>query len=278
VFARVSINPRAPIVCYKGEIITQQEHDHMSPLPQYAFDFTMHLSLHINADDNGNEGRYVNDCFGRIWEKGRSDSSAANASYLICWDETAQIPVLFIVAKDKQIAEGEEIVVDYGSHFWNPLMHELIKRHSRFLCRSRQITAMLASDLASQGVVPPPEPTWADLLKDYDSHIYRSVPYGALCDWELDREEEEVAKETDVECILKKRVMPFGTQYLVKWSNFDYSHNSWVHEGDAPREMVADFEAGLQAELGQGGGIVPKTRRQSALQFEPVEKKLKKSL
>lgn len=79
--------------------------------------------------------------------------------------------------------------------------------------------------------MPPPEPSWSDLLKDYDSHIYRSVPYGAVSDWELDRDDEqEVAKETDVECILQKRVMTFGVQYLVKWSHFDYAHNSWIHE------------------------------------------------
>lgn len=48
----------------------------MSPLPQYAFDFTMDLSLHINADDNGNEGRYVNDCFGRMWEQGKVTQSS----------------------------------------------------------------------------------------------------------------------------------------------------------------------------------------------------------
>jgi hypothetical protein len=87
----------------------------MSPLPQYAFDFTMDLSLHINADDNGNEGRFVNDCFGRVWDRGRVDSDAANARYHICWDDTNQIPVLFVVAKERQIAQGEEIVVDYGN-------------------------------------------------------------------------------------------------------------------------------------------------------------------
>jgi hypothetical protein len=137
----------------------------MSPIPQYAFDFTMDLSLHINADDNGNEGRYVNDCFGRMWERGKTDTSAANANYLICWDDTNNLPVLFIVAKDKQIPEGEEIVVDYGSHFWNPLMHELLKRHSRYLCRSRQINAQLKADLLARGYHAPVEATLPELLK-----------------------------------------------------------------------------------------------------------------
>ncbi len=261
VFARVSVPAHAPILCYKGEIITQQEHDAMSPLPQYAFDFTIDLSLHINADDNGNEGRFVNDCFGRMWERGKADSDAANASYHICWDDTNAIPVLFVVAKDKYISPGDEIVVDYGSHFWNPLMHELGKRHAKFYCRTRQINEQLVADLRSKNISVPEENHWPDLLTSGDTFIYRPLPPGATPDWEM--EQEECAnQEMDVERIVDKRVMPFGVQYLVKWESFDWSHNTWTHARDAPADMVAAFEAKL-AGLDDG---TPQTRRKAKSQ------------
>jgi hypothetical protein len=98
-------------------------------------------------------------------------------------------------------------------------------------------------------------------VQDPDSYIYRNLPSGAMLEWELDRADEEIAKETDVQCILEKRVLSFGVQYLVKWRDFDWSHNSWIHASDTPSDMVAEFEESLAA--AKEDNFAPKTRFRS---------------
>ena len=255
IFAKAKIRAEEPIVCYKGEVITQREHDHLLPLPQYTFDLGLDLSLHINADDNGNEGRYVNDCFGRVWEAGSTDAASANARYLICWDDIHGIPVLFIMAGPKGICRGEEIVVDYGQYYWNPLMQELTRRHARFYANSSQIIEQLQNDLRQNHNIRVPEPLgWSELLRHgEESQVFRTLPKLAVRDYQL-ATTDDTADTVDVHIdhILEKRVMPFGVQYLVQWQGYDWSHNTWKHAADLPPAEVLECEqlfeqrAGLQ--------------------------------
>lgn len=248
IFARVHFSEGAPIVCYKGEVITQREYDKMAS-PQYSFDFGLEFSLHINADDNGNEGRYVNDCFGRNWDPNKADEDVANAHYLVCWDENHNIPALFIVAK-KPIARGEEIVVDYGKLYWNPLMHELGRRHAREFCKTMQICKQLEEDLLAKRIPLPPELHWPALATHPEGQKYRPLPVGAMVEEGGSDGELPEHVEAEIEELVDKRVMPFGVQYLVKWAKYDWAHNTWAHEADLPDNLVQQFEMSLLAKSG----------------------------
>lgn len=249
VFATSSFQANSPILSYKGEVISQREYDADSGR-QYSFDFGLSLSLHIDACENGNEGRFVNDCFGRVWEPGRQDSEAANANYTVCWDFGYNMPVLFIVAGPKGVSKGEEVVVDYGKLFWNPLLHEMGRAHARFYCITSQINSILEEDLRSKGVRVPRYKTWPEVLSRPEGQVYRPLPmsapsYESFEEIALQSEEEYV--EVGVEQIVDKQVTPYGVLYLVKWENFDVTRNSWLHAQDLSPEMIDAYEM-LQSE------------------------------
>jgi hypothetical protein len=44
-------------------------------------------------------------------------------------------------------------------------------------------------------------------------------------------------------------------QYLVKWEDYDWSHNSWIHKDDLPEEVIQQFE------LQQNAGVEDQSRR-----------------
>ena len=262
VFARSFIGVGTPIVCYKGEVITQYEFDSMK-YPQYTFDFGMDLSLHINADDYGNEGRYVNDCFGRVWGN-KEDSEVANAQYVVCWDSLYSIPVLFI-ASTRNISKGEEVVVDYGKDtYWNPLLHALGKKHADYYVRSLQVVHSLEAVLEEHKIPLPRRKHWKELLECPEGKLYKPLPPNAAT-ITIKSQEDEESSEVEVEQLVAKREMPFGTQYLVKWKNFDWSHTTWSHERELPPLLVSDFESvNKKQKLGNNNRNINGTTRSAA--------------
>ena len=66
------------------------------------------------------------------------------------------------------------------------------------------------------------------------------------------------------EKLLERQEAITGTKYLVKWAGFDDQENSWEHESDLPKAMVAKFDAGekkeaelqaLKASKGKGSAV-----------------------
>ncbi len=215
VFAKSAVLADTPVVCYKGEVVTLQEFDRLSA-PQYTFDFNLEEGLYINAKEIGNEGRFVNDCFARVWHT--DGNEGANARYLVCWDDTYNVPVLFIVAgKDafqkRGISKGEEIVVSYGETFWTPLMHELLRQHSSYYSASAQIVRQLERHLVACDLALPRHLSWKELLEMDEGNLFSGLPRNAL----QHEAREEFEEEVEIESVLDKRCMRFGVQYLVKW-------------------------------------------------------------
>lgn len=243
-FAKQRIQPHMPIVCYKGEVVTKQEYDSLIA-PQYTFDFGMPIGVHIDANDCANEGRFANDCFARVWNLvvgSPEQPTGRNACYVSCWDDTYNHPVLFIMA-ERQISKEEEIVVDYGLlGFWNPLMHELGRQHTAYYNAVSQICEQLQKNLERFSIPAPPRLSWDQLREAKEGNLFSMLPPKAL---QYVEQQEEYVNEIAIDCIVDKREMPFGVQYRVKWENYDWSHNTWMHAADLPEDMIREYEASL---------------------------------
>lgn len=114
----------------------------------------------------GNECRFINDVHTR-----QGGLRTVNAEAFAVWDSKRQLPVVLIFAS-RHIYKHEEIIVDYGKHFWKKVTPTLTKEQGAYLQEKLQLRDMMINTLSKYGGRIPTEKLNTN-MDDNESNLFK---------------------------------------------------------------------------------------------------------